>query len=169
MIKDFEVVVSDLSTSVTEKGFGTILILDHEKAKDYTIIGADDIESLGKSSKAYKLATRIFQQSPKPQEVAIVGVAEGTADTLTAKITEVATKDWFWLVCTDNSPETIKAIAEKIATIDKFYAATFSEVENKDESGNFVASFIEELEFKNTFLMYDSTSDKLLAEALAVT
>lgn len=168
MYKDFEVILSSLSSAVSEKGFGTILILDHEKARDYTLITVDDISTLGKTSKVNKLATRLFQQRPAPQEVAVVGVADGTAETIVAKLDEVANKDWFWLVCTDNAPATIQAIAEKIATLDKFYGATFNEVENQGENGDFVASFIEDLEFSNTFLMYDSTPDTFLAEALVV-
>lgn len=169
MYKDFEVIVSELSATVSEKGFGTILILDHEKDREYKIITENNLEDLGKTSTAYKIATRLLQQNPAPQEIAVAGAVSGEdSSVLTDKIGELIGKDWFWLVCTDNSPGTIKAIAERIATTDRFYAATFNEVENTDEGGTFVASFIEELEFNNTFLMYHDKEDAYPAESLTV-
>lgn len=73
--KDFVVNITKLTKAITQKGFGLIMIYDTEHEKQYAVYS--DITAVGEAypvdSKAYKLASRIFGQSPRPQNVAIVG------------------------------------------------------------------------------------------------
>ena len=74
MKKDFVVNVNLRTTGVTERGFGTILILDHEKEAPYTLYNnISELEGYSPDSKVYKIASRIFGQNPAPQQVAIAG------------------------------------------------------------------------------------------------
>ena len=73
--KDFVVNITKLTRAVNQRGFGLILIYDTEHDKEYGLYS--DISAVGESfptsSKAYKIASRIFGQKPKPQTVAIAG------------------------------------------------------------------------------------------------
>ena len=73
--KDFVVNITKLTKAITQKGFGLIMIYDTEHSNEYNIYS--DITAVGEvfpvDSKAYKIASRIFGQSPRPQNVAIVG------------------------------------------------------------------------------------------------
>lgn len=168
MYKDFEVIVSSISSAVSEKGFGTFLLLDTEADSAYKTITADDLESLKTTSKAYKLATRLFGQSPRPQQVDYVGVKSVEADAIVKKIGEVANKDWFWLVTTENTPETIKAIAAKVETLDKMYLVTVNSPGVVGEDGTITSFITEDMEFEKTAVGYHQTADAYMAEALPV-
>lgn len=73
--KDFVVNITKLTKAITQKGFGLIMIYDTEQDSEYGIYS--DITAVGETfpvdSKAYKIASRIFGQSPRPQNIAICG------------------------------------------------------------------------------------------------
>lgn len=73
--KDFIVNITKLTRAVRQKGFGLIMIYDIESDNDYELF--EDISAVGEvydiNSKAYKIASRIFGQNPKPVEIAIFG------------------------------------------------------------------------------------------------
>ena len=60
--KDFVVNITKLTRAVNQRGFGLILIYDTEHDKEYGLYS--DISAVGESfptsSKAYKIASRIF-------------------------------------------------------------------------------------------------------------
>ena len=71
--KDFVVNITTLTTAVAQKGFGTILIVDHETEHPYTLY--NDIASVAEdflvTDKAYLIAQAIFGQGAA--QVAITG------------------------------------------------------------------------------------------------
>ena len=158
MILDFPVNIQRKTVGVSERGFGTILILDTENDYDLKYIEAEDVKDLDTNSKAYKLASRLFMQKPQPQEVAIVG-KKGDAVAGFKKVLE-ENSDFFFVTCIDNSVETIKGISQLCQVENKVYAVTVNKIED--------AKALEKEVFDNTFVMYHSDPDSFAAEALAV-
>ncbi len=74
-VKDFVVNITKLTRAVNQRGFGLILVYDTEHDREYALY--DNISAVSEAfpvgSKAYKIASRIFGQNPKPQQIAIVG------------------------------------------------------------------------------------------------
>lgn len=159
MKKDFVVNVNVRAKGVTERGFGTILVLDNTKETDYTVLnGIEDLEGYEPDTAAYKIASRIFGQSPAPQEVAIAGTVAEEPSELVAYLNNLVEKDsdWFFLTCTDNSDATVKALSNWIATQEKMYFVTSQKLD-----------LVEELESDQTVFMYHDDVDAYAAEGLA--
>lgn len=156
MILDFPVNITRKTVAVSERGFGTILILDTETERDFTYLDAKGIEDLGEG-KAKNIATRLFMQKPQPQAVAIIG-SVGKASEVFKKALD-ANKDFFFVVCTDNSAEAIKALSNDCQANNKIYAVTVNDIaEAKALKG--VGD--------NTFVAFHNDPDSYLAEGLAV-
>lgn len=157
---DFNVNISKLTKGVTQRGFGTILILDTTKEHPYTLYnGIEGVaEDFDVEAETYKIASRIFGQNPAPQELAIAGtVSEEPATLVTFLNTVVANNsDWFFLTCSDNSDDVVKALSNWIDTQNKMYFATVQNLE-----------IFEELESENTALMYHDDINAYVAEGLA--
>ncbi|ERT62228.1 DUF3383 family protein [Peptoniphilus sp. BV3C26] len=158
MILDFPVNIQRKTVGVSERGFGTILILDTENDYDLKYIEAEDVKDLDANSKAYKLASRLFMQKPQPQEVAIVG-KKGDAVAGFKKVLE-ENSDFFFVTCIDNSVETIKGISQLCQVENKVYAVTVNKIED--------AKALEKEVFDNTFVMYHTDAESYAAEALTV-
>ena len=157
MILDFPVNITRKTVAVSERGFGTILILDTETEREFTYLDAKSIEDLGEG-KAKNIATRLFMQKPQPQAVAIIG-SVGKGAEVFKKALE-ANKDFFFVVCTDNTLETIKAVSELCQVNNKVYAVTINDLEDVEVLGKEV--------FDNTFVAYHDLEDAYLAEGVAV-
>ena len=160
MIRDFVVNVNLKTTGVSERGFGTILILDTTKDVEYTLCGGieDVAEEFAVEDKAYKIATRIFGQNPAPQEVAIAGKETESETELVAFLNNLieTESDWFFLVCSDNDNKVVKALSGWIDTQEKMYFATTQDLE-----------LVEDIESDNTAIMYHDDEDAFVAEGLA--
>ena len=157
MILDFPVNITRKTVAVSERGFGTILILDTETERDFTYLDAEGIEDLGEG-KAKNIATRLFMQKPQPQAVAIIG-SVGKGAEVFKKALE-ANKDFFFVVCTDNTLETIKAVSALCQVNNKVYAVTINDLKTVEALGKEV--------FDNTFVAYHDNADAYLAEGVAV-
>lgn len=157
MILDFPVNITRKTVAVSERGFGTILILDTETDRDFTFISDKQVQQL-EEGKAKKIATRLFMQKPQPQRVAIIGKV-GKGGEVFDKAIE-ANKDFFFVVCTDNSLETIKAISEKCQVNNKVYAVTINDLADIEVLGKEV--------FDNTFVAFHDDENAYLAEGVAV-
>lgn len=157
MILDFPVNITRKTVAVSERGFGTILILDTEKDREFTYLTEKGIEELGEG-KAYKIAQRLFMQKPQPQRVAIIGKV-GKAGEVFRKALE-ANKDFFFVVGTDNSVDTVKEVSGLCQVNNKVYAVTVNDLEEAKVLGKEV--------FDNTFVAYHNKADAYLAEGLAV-
>lgn len=156
MILDFPVNITRKTVAVSERGFGTILILDTETDRKYEVLSPEGIEKLG-SGKAYKLAQRLFMQKPQPQEVAIFG-KKGSAEEAFKGVLEV-NSDFFFVVCTDNSAEAIKALSGQCQVNNKIYAVTVNDLEQAKALAGVG---------DNTFVGFHNNPDSYLAEGLAV-
>lgn len=160
--KDFTVDITTLTKAVSQRGFGIILVLATDKAHPYTLY--NDIATLtsdfGASTKTNKIASRIFGQSPSPQEVAVVGMDYTTSlpsdivDFLTTVIDK--NSDWFFLTCDINENAVVKALSGFIDTQDKMYFATTQDL-----------TLPAMLESENTAIYYHDSEDAYLAEGMA--
>ena len=156
MILDFPVNITRKTVAVSERGFGTILILDTETEREYEVLSPEGIKDLGEG-KAHKLAQRLFMQKPQPQEVAIFGKV-GSAEEAFEGALEV-NSDFFFVTCTDNSAEAIGALSNQCQVNNKIYAVTINDIEE--------AKALEGVG-DNTFVAYHDKADAYLAEGLAV-
>lgn len=154
---DFPVVISRKTVGVSERGFGTILILDNKAEKAWEII--DEAKASSLSGAIGKIAQRIYMQKPAPFEVAVFGKTGTAKEALTAVLDEHG-GDFFWLVCTDNTTESIKALSELAQVNNKIYAVTVNTVVN--------AKAVKAIESDNTFIMFHDDVDSYVAEALTV-
>lgn len=162
--KDFVVNITKLTKAISQRGFGTILILDTTKDHPYTLY--NDISALAgdfdSTTNTNKIASRIFGQKPKPQEVAVVGVnyTEGTSvptdlvDFMTGVVD--INSDFFFLTCDKNDNEIIKALSGFIDTQEKMYFATTQDL-----------TLFAQLESENTALYYHEDEAAYLAEGMA--
>lgn len=160
--KDFVVNITKLTKAISQRGFGTILILATDKDYPYTL--HNDIttiaEEFAAGTKVHKIASRIFGQSPAPQEVAVVGIDNslGIETDLVDFLTTTVNKnnDWFFLVSDNNTNETIKALSGFIDTQEKMYFATTQDL-----------TIFAQLESENTALYYHDSEDAYVAEGMA--
>lgn len=132
MSRFVEVDITRETKPVSQKGFGTILMLATNKELPYTVYRElpDVSKDFPEATREYKLANRLFGQSPKVSEIACVGVSyvSGTDD-VTALVkalndTVVTNNDWFYLTCVENGDIEIKALAEWMSSQEKIYGVT---------------------------------------------
>lgn len=158
MILDFPVNIERKTVGVSERGFGTILIFDTTQDLDFQYITNENVKEFETESKLYKIASTLFQQKPAPQEVAVVGKNGKAVEGLKKVLEE--NSDWFFLTCTDDKAETIKALSELCAVENKVYMVT---THDKEE----YKKLFEEV-YDNTLVTYASNENDYSAEALAV-
>lgn len=155
-LNNFTVNIEALTKSVKQKGFGLTLILDDTKAHPYTLYGdiSEVVLDFAVGTDVYKIASRLFGQSPRPAQVAIAGVVGGA---LTEGLNDIVNtnNDWFALVCTNNESASIMELSEWIDPQNKIYAVTTQNLED-----------FELLESENTFIGYHDDSEAYLAEGL---
>ena len=153
---DFPVNIERKTVAVSERGFGTILILDTKKDMDFRYVESEDLKGL--EGNVLKIAQRLFMQKPMPQSVAVFG-KNGTIEEAFNAALET-NKDFFFVVTTDNTAESIKKLSPLVQAGNKIYAATVNTMaEAKKLYGE---------KFDNTFVMFHSDVDSYAAEALAV-
>lgn len=75
MAKDVEVVIFDQTSPISKKGFGLPLVFVTDADIDYKEVeGTDGLTTLTSTDMGYKMISRMFEQEPSPQEVAVYGV-----------------------------------------------------------------------------------------------
>ncbi|GLC88256.1 DUF3383 domain-containing protein [Lysinibacillus piscis] len=139
-----EVNITRETKPVSEKGFGLPLMLATSKELDYKVYTdiSEVAEDFAETTKEYKLATRMFGQSPKIRELACYGVSyiSGTDDVtvLTGALNNLVTthNDWFYLVSTANGDEEIKTLCQWMSTQEKIYAVTTPNIALTEELKN---------------------------------
>src|SRR5690625_4551596 len=112
-IKDVEVIVTRETAALSQAGFGMPFILatnGEQEYGEYTDISAVS-EDYSEETEAYKIASRIFGQSPRPPIVAMAGIDE--AETLTSALNDLieSHNDWYFLHCDQNSDEVIEELS----------------------------------------------------------
>jgi Protein of unknown function (DUF3383) len=130
-----DVTITRQTKAVSEKGFGTPLVLATSKDLAYKVY--TDIEQVttdfATTTEEYKLLSRMFGQNPRPAEIAVYGVqydsATGDPSELTAALNTLVTmgkNDFYYLVSVEQGDDEITELAEWISTRDKIYAASTS-------------------------------------------
>lgn len=153
---DFPVVIQRKTVAVSERGFGTILILDNKKDIDFKYVDAEDLKGL--DGAVLNIANRLFMQKPQPQKVAVFGKA-GAIDVAFNAALE-ANNDFFFVVSTDNTTESIKKLAELAQVHSKIYGVTVNTIADTKK--------LYELKNDNTFVMYHDDPKAYAAEAMTV-
>lgn len=147
-IKDWVIDVEKESQAISKKGFGLILILASDKDHDYTIYEElkDVAEDFDESSEVYKIANRIKGQSPKPEEFAVLGIDNetGEAEDLVGLLNNTD-DEFYFLVCDDNSKDTVEALAEWTESQQKMYGFSTDDKE--------LAKSIEDKKYERTFFV----------------
>lgn len=151
--------------TVSEKGFGLPLMLATGKDLDYKVYTdiSEVSEDFAEHSREYKLATRMFGQSPKIAELACYGVSYvPEADDVTALSAAlndlvVTNNDWFYLVSPENGDDEIKALAEWISTQEKIYGVTTQSI-----------ALLEEIKgmYENVYISVHDDTEAFHAEGL---
>ncbi|MFS0878022.1 DUF3383 family protein [Solibacillus isronensis] len=150
---------------VSEKGFGLPLMLATSKALDYKVYTdiSEVAEDFAETSREYKLATRMFGQSPKIAELACYGVSyvpeADDATALVAALNDLVVKnnDWFYLVCAENGDDELKALADWMSTQEKIYGATTQNVALAEEIKGL---------YENVYVSVHDDADAFHAEGL---
>lgn len=153
---DFPVVIQRKTVAVSERGFGTILILDNKKDIDFKYVDGEDLKGL--SGAVLDIANRLFMQKPQPQKVAVFGKA-GAIDAAFNAALE-ANNDFFFVVSTDNTTDSIKKLAELAQVHNKIYGVTVNSVTDTKK--------LYDLKNDNTFIMYHDDPKAYAAEAMTV-
>ncbi|GEM_PF-1333008 len=139
-----EVNITRETKPVAEKGFGLPMMLATNKDLGYKIYTdiSEVAEDFAETTNEYKLATRMFGQSPKIRELACYGKSytSGKDDvtTLPAALNDLVktNNDWFYLVSVENGDAEIKALCEWISTQEKIYGVTTTNVALTEELKN---------------------------------
>lgn len=153
---------------ISEKGFGLPFVLGTSKDfpyKEYTEIEEVAVD-YDVDSREYKLASRMFGQSPRPREIAMystlyVALTDEPSKLVAALNDLVKThKDFYYLTCVEQGNEEITVLADWISTSDRLYGATTSSKE--------LAATLKGL-YDNLFLVVHDKPEKYVAEGLIST
>lgn len=128
------VTITRQTKAVSEKGFGTPLVLSTSKNLPYKVY--TDIEQVANdfatTTEEYKLFSRMFGQNPRPAEIAVFGVQyNGTSGDPAVLVDALNTliqthNDFYYLVSVEQGDDEIAALAEWTSTQEKIYAASTS-------------------------------------------
>lgn len=127
-VKDVDIVITRETKAVSQSVFGVPLIFATDMARPYkeyyeiSEVGQD----YGETTAAYKMASRIFGQTPRPAKIAMFGVqyvAPATPEALVAALNELVENhnDFYFLLCDKATKPEILALAEWIDTQKKMY------------------------------------------------
>ncbi|MED5050658.1 DUF3383 family protein [Anoxybacillus rupiensis] len=130
-----DVTITRQTKPVSEKGFGTPLVLATSKNLAYKVY--TDIDQVtadfATTTEEYKLLACMFEQDPRPSEIAVYGVQYSSetgdpADLTSALDTLIAMgrNDFYYLLSVEQGDDEIAALAQWIRTKDKIYAASTS-------------------------------------------
>ena len=138
-IEDVQVVITRETTPVTQAGFGLPLIVGAKGTTDYDDLGyricntladvaalvpanEDDPGTAG--TEVYKIAQKIFAQTPAPEKIAVAWVDMTTPETLIAGLTALMAaghNDWYFLLSESQKPADVDALAAFAAANGKLY------------------------------------------------
>lgn len=129
-----DVTITRQTKAVSEKGFGTPLVLATSKNLPYKVYTEIDqvASDFTTTTEEYKLFSRMFGQSPRPAEIAVFGVQyNGASDdpaTLVSALNDLIKthNDFYYLVSVEQGDDEIAALAEWTSTQEKIYAASTS-------------------------------------------
>ena len=160
---DFVVNIHRMTRAVTQRGFGLPLILGTTKDQPYTLYNSISqvAQDFAVTTEEYRIAQRIFGQSPSPQQVAIFSILPEPNDDLDmlllTTINEIVeiNDDWYFLVCTENSDDVVRALGGFMETQYKLFFTTTQNL-----------ALVNRLEYDRTAVMYHEDPRAYVAEGL---
>ena len=131
-LPDVEIVITDQTRPLSQRGFGLPLIFGTSKAHPYTEYTslsavAEDFDT---TDAEYLAAQAMFRQSPSPSKVAIHSVQREmpTDGDLASALNDLVQRhnDWYWLVYAPRAHEDgdLEALADWVAAAGKFAVVT---------------------------------------------
>lgn len=126
-IKDVEVIITRETAALTQQGFGLPLVLATNEVKAYNeYTGIEAVATdYPVGTEAYKIASRILGQTPKPPMIAMVGFEYDELDytTLVTDLNELIElkNDWYFLYSDVKEKEGIQELSTWIDTQKKLY------------------------------------------------
>jgi hypothetical protein len=138
-IEDVQVVITRETTPVTQAGFGLPLIVGAKGMTDYDKLGYCICNSLADvaalvpakegdpgtaGTEVYKIAQKIFAQTPAPEKIAVVWLDMSSPATLVEGLTALMAaghNDWYFLLSESQTSEDVAALAAFAAANDKLY------------------------------------------------
>lgn len=168
--KYVDVVITRETKPVSEKGFGTPLVLLTGVDLDYSVYS--EIEEVDTTivvdTNDYKILQRMFGQQPRAKEIEVIGVDLTGVDEadkkaiVIAKLNEAVDEgaSFYYLLSSDNSDSMIAILADYISTQDKLYAATVDALESVEKLGG---------AYDNVFLVAHDSRQSYVAEGLVST
>lgn len=165
--KYVDVVITRETKPVSEKGFGTPLVLLTGVDLDYSVYS--EIEEVDTTivvdTNDYKILQRMFGQQPRAKEIEVIGVDLTGVDEadkkaiVIAKLNEAVDEgaSFYYLLSSDNSDSMIAILADYISTQDKLYAATVDALESVEKLGG---------AYDNVFLVAHDSRQSYVAEGL---
>lgn len=154
-LQDFVIDVQTGGVGVTQRGFGTVLVLSNEVKQEYTVYNSLADVEIGADTETYKVISSIFAQDIKTT-VAVVGNEVIGSEGQVKLLQDVADEDFYFITLVDNSTETINAIAEVVKGMDKFLFVTVNDVD-----------FNNTLDLDNVAIFLHKDKDAKLGEGLA--
>jgi hypothetical protein len=132
MVTDVEIVITDQTRPLSQRGFGLPLIFGTTKAHPYTEYTslsavAEDFDA---TDAEYLAAQAMFRQSPSPSKVAIYSIARDmpTEGDLASALNDLTQQhnDWYWLVYAprDHEDGDLEALADWVSAAGKFAVVT---------------------------------------------
>ena len=138
-IEDVQVVITRETTPVTQAGFGLPLIVGAKGTTTYDKLGYRICNSLAEvaalvqadgddpgtaGTEVYKIAQKIFAQTPAPEKIAVVWLDMTSPETLVAGLTALMAaghNDWYFLLSESQKPADVAALAAFAAANGKLY------------------------------------------------
>src|SRR5690606_10295450 len=129
-LTDVEIVITDQTRPLTQRGFGLPLIFGTTKAHPYTEYTSLSAvaEDFQPTDPEYLAAQAIFRQSPNPGRVALYWVERTTPGDLTTSLNVLVQQhnEWYWLVFVPRQHEDtdLEDLAGWVAAAGKFAVFT---------------------------------------------
>ncbi|SDI15977.1 Protein of unknown function [Alteribacillus persepolensis] len=158
-IKDWQITISRQTRAISQAGFGKVLILATDSAHPFTTYTElEDVSAdFDETTEAYAMANRILGQTPRPTEIAIMGVEYDNAvdepTTLVSALNDTK-EEYYFLTCQEQGSAEITALSEWVDAQQKLYG-----VSTDDET------VLEGLESDRTIVMVHSDPTSYPCEA----
>jgi len=143
-IEDVQVVITRETTPVTQAGFGLPLIVGAKGTTTYDTLGycvcntladvaalvpADGEDPGTAGTEVYKIAQKIFAQTPAPEKIAVVWLNMTSPETLVAGLTALMAaghNDWYFLLSESQTAANVDALAAFAAANGRLYFGSMS-------------------------------------------
>lgn len=145
MMADVEVVISDQTGGISQKGFGLPLIFDPTSNVDYIeVTSTGELpETIGELAK--DMVTKMLGQEPSPEKVAVYGVDLATAGTtLEAELNQMMVEhnDFYFLLLASRTAADIKDAAAWAGANEKLFIAQNDTSATVDEVVDLAANLV---------------------------